>query len=280
MTTRRQALGIMVGGLSTCLSFKEDADVARTGGAGVSQADGLIRPTPLSVRLRSFRDAVGQQGLIAGRWNHSYVPSDWAESALMRDYEWNPANAVLDAEGALNLRLSERPKAVGQVQAGDRSFAADAIWEADIVVGRCMPGLIQAPLWLYEKTSLEEVNIEIVGVKGMTAAIAANVNGKRWVWSSIGYLIAGDLSGWAGRLAIRYKAGAFVKFFIDGDLVAEAEPATSTLNGGGFPRAKLKSYHQLWPALHAGGPGWAGRFAIPTRPSTLKVRTIAFRKAA
>lgn len=44
--------------------------------------------------------------------------------------------------------------------------------------------------------------------------------------------------------------------------------------------AKLKSYHQLWPANYSGGPGWAGKFAIPTEPSTLKVRSILFRKVA
>lgn len=244
-----------------------------------SQTDDLA-PTPMVRRLPTFRSAAGPRGLVVEAWSNPYVPSNWAEDALMGDYVWDPANATFDARGALILRLTERPKAVGQVQAGDRSFATDAIWEADVVIGRCRPGLIQAPLWLYENKTHEEINIEIVGVKGMTAAVAANVGGKRWVWDSGGYLLAGDLSGWSGRLALRYRAGHSIRFYINGRQVAQASPVNATLNGGGFPRARLKSYHQLWPANYPGGPGWAGRFSIPTEPSDLTVQTIGFRKLA
>lgn len=239
-----------------------------------------LDPSPMSASLPTFKDAAGPKGLVPAGWNNPFNPSTWSEPNLMGDYWWRAENATFDAEGALNLRLTETPKAVGQVQAGDTSFATDAIWEADVVIGKCLPGLIQAPLWLYKNDTYEEINIEIVGVKGMTAAVAANVGGKRWVWDTKGYLLTGDLSGWTGRLAIRYRAGQFIRFYINGEQVAEATPANSTMNGGGFPVGRLKSYHQLWPANYAGGPGWAGTFKIPTEGSTLKVKSIGFRKAA
>lgn len=237
-----------------------------------------LSPSPMSATLPTFKDAAGPKGLVPAAWNNPFNPSTWAEPDLMGPYVWKPENATFDVDGALILRLTETPKAAGQVQAGDASFAADAIWEADVVIGKCLPGLIQAPLWLYKNDTYEEINIEVVGVKGMTAAVAANVGGKRWVWDTKGYLLTGDLSGWTGRLAIRYRAGQFIRFYINSEQVAEATPANATMNGGGFPIGQLKSYHQLWPANYSGGPGWAGKFVIPTEGSTLKVKTIAFRK--
>ncbi len=229
-----------------------------------------LSPTPLNVALPTFKSNTDDGDLNPREWE-DFNTTVWGDDKT-RPYVGSTEAVRLDPDGGVTFLLRQNPPINGSLQAGGDLMTGEQFVEADIEVGRALSGLIQAPLWLYNGSTQEEINFEIVGVKGLTAAINAD---RKWVWDSKGYLKAGDLTAWKARLGIYYRPGQFVRFYIDGRLVAEATPANAKLNGGGFPTGKLKSYHGLWPDTRGGShEGWAGPFKQPTEGSDLRVKTL------
>lgn len=179
-------------------------------------------------------------------WTNPWTPSDWTEPKLP-DYVWSHNNVAVEG-GDLVLRLDDRR--TGQVQAHDAAFSESALFEVDTTLPEMVPGLIAAPLWLYNLPTRDEIDFEVVGTKGLTITIYA---GGEAVFSDL--IIPGDLSNARFRLGIEYRAGEQIRFLVDGDEVLAVTPDET--DGGAFPTAPLKPYIELWPTE---AEGWAGRW--------------------
>lgn len=222
----------------------------RPSASGASAARGDLTPTQMSHALPDWRGVV----LRANRWRtQPFNPSYWSEPKL-GGYGWSLANAAI-VDGDLRLRVTE--KASGQVQAWDGAFATRALWEVDVTLPAMAPGLIAAPLWTYNRATLEESDFEVVGVKGLFVTLWTRVDGRHVaVWDNGGApILSGDLSGRRLRLGMAYEAGRSITYFVDGRQVARATPADT--KDGHFPTGPQKAYFDLWVAAGL-DPGWAG----------------------
>lgn len=210
----------------------------------------LLTPTPMNRALPDWRGVV----LRPNRWRtQAFNPSYWSEPKL-GDYGWSLRNASI-VDGELRLRVTE--KASGQIQAWDRGFTTRGLWEADVTLPTMAPGLVAAPLWTYNRATLEESDFEVVGVKGLFVTLWARVGAEHVaVWDNGGApILAGDLSGRRLRLSMAYEGGRSVVYFVDGREVARATPADT--RGGRFPTGPQKAYLDLWAAAGL-DPAWAG----------------------
>ena len=228
-------------------------------------------PTPPNRALPDWRGVT----LRVDRWRtHPFNPSYWSEPKL-GPYGWSPRNALI-SDGCLRLRVSER--ASGQIQAWDRAFAARALWEVDVTLPTMAPGLIAAPLWTYNRTTLEESDFEVVGIKGLFVTLWARVGGRHVaVWDNGGApIIAGDLSGQRLRLAMAYEAGRAAVYFVNGREVARVTPADT--HDGRFPTGPLKAYLDLWVAAGL-DPGWAGVWRPMPEGRSLEMVVHGYRQA-
>ena len=238
---------------------------------GASSASAALIPTPMDRALPDWRGVT----LRVNRWRtHPFNPSYWSEPKL-GPYAWSPRNALV-SDGALKLWVSER--ASGQIQAWDRAFATRALWEVDVTLPAMAPGLIAAPLWTYNRTTLEESDFEVVGVKGLFVTLWVKVGGRHVaVWDNGGApIIPGDLSGRRLRLGMAYEAGRAVVYFVNGREVARVTPADT--RDGRFPTGPHKAYLDLWVAAGL-DPGWAGVWRPMPEERRLEMVVHGYRQA-
>ncbi|QKD00260.1 glycosyl hydrolase family protein [Mesorhizobium loti R88b] len=188
------------------------------------------------------------------KYNNPFVPSQWSEAKL-GGYDWKADNIKI-VDGALQLTVSE--KASAELMSGSNSTSASAKWEVDVTLPTMKPGLIAAPLWIFNKKANEEVDFEIVGTRGLQLTVWADVdNQHKAVW--VKWILLGDLSGKQYRLGLQYEGGKRVTFFIDGIEVAVVTPADTA--GGAFPNKPMQPYFDLWVAAGAiMDPRWAGKW--------------------
>jgi hypothetical protein len=191
-------------------------------------------------------------GIALVLWNYGnpFFPSEWGEAKL-GGYNWKAANAqIIDDE--LHLKVTE--KASGQIQANDASLLGNARWEVDVTLPTMRPGLIAAPLWTYNKNTLDEIDFEVVGLNGLQLTIWTKVNGVHTaVWSK--KVVNGDMSGQRRHLAIEYRPGTIIAFYVDQKSVARVTP--NDTQGGYFPSGTQKPFLDLW-AANGLSPEWAG----------------------
>lgn len=181
--------------------------------------------------------------LQLNNWGNPWAPSNWDEPKLI-GYSWSGSNAFLDGSD-LKIRVTERNS--GQIQQRDAARSSKARWEADVTLADQVPGLIQAPLWTYNKDTRDELDFEWVGSKGLQLNVYAKGVS---VWSK---LIPGDYS--RHHIAIEYEAGKSVIFIMDGVELDRVTPAQT--KGGAFPASPMKAYIEAWPS---GAEGWAGKW--------------------
>ncbi|TPK99782.1 glycosyl hydrolase family protein [Mesorhizobium sp. B2-4-12] len=252
-STRRQFLTLLTA--STAMQWVAGHALAESGTAGSGNVTLDKLPDWSSVRLQLWK------------YSNPFVPSQWSEPKL-GGYDWKAANVKI-VDGSLQLTVSE--KASAQVVSGANSASSSAKWEVDVTLPSMKPGLIAAPLWIFNDKAHEEVDFEIVGTKGMQLTVWANVdNQHKTVWMKL--IQSGDLSGKRYRLAMQYEAGKRVAFFIDGKEVAVVTPADTP--GGAFPNKPMQPYFDLWVAAGAVmDPRWAGKWE-PMAPSERLVMTL------
>ncbi|QKC87205.1 glycosyl hydrolase family protein [Mesorhizobium sp. NZP2234] len=201
------------------------------------------------------------------KYSNPFAPSQWSEPKL-GGYDWKAANVKI-VDGALQLTVSE--KASAEVISGSNSAYASAKWEVDVTLPTMKPGLIAAPLWIFNDKAHEEVDFEIVGTRGLQLTVWANVdNQHKAVW--VKWILVGDLSGKRYRLGLQYEAGKRVVFSIDGKEAAVVTPADTA--GGAFPNKPMQPFFDLWVAAGAiMDPRWAGKWE-PMAPSERLVMTV------
>jgi hypothetical protein len=198
--------------------------------------------------LRNWNGVV----LQANKWKNPFIPSDWRERKL-GDYWWKASNARI-VNNELQLTVSE--KASAQVQSGSSTLSSHARWDVDVTLPKMRPGLIAAPLWTFHNDNKDEIDFEVVGVKGLVVTVWTKVNGAHTaVWSQ--KLLEGDLSGKRLQLAIDYEAGNKITFFVDGKQAAAVTP--NDVKGGHFPAGPQKAFLDLWVAQGV-SEAWAGKW--------------------
>lgn len=248
--------------------------VPANGTKGVAVADPTAPPPlpppppPVDVLLRDFKDIVliapDAAGFDPSMWGKNpYINSTWGEPKLFKRADqaegmWLGRNATIDANGALILHANTQ--GFGQVQAGSDYHASRGVWTVEMSLDFAAEGLVPAPVWLMD--GHYELDIEIVGKKGMYWAMW-----DHWAGYSTGDgmdkpMIPGDLSGFRGELAIRYLAGEEFAFLING--VERIKKTPADFPAGRFPTTPLKVYHDIWAVnsdIYGGGlVDWAGRY--------------------
>ncbi|WP_214472405.1 family 16 glycosylhydrolase [Mesorhizobium sp. dw_380] len=238
--TRRKLLALLAASTAAQTVARQALADSAAAGKGAAALDKL--PDWSEVKLQLWK------------YSNPFVPSQWSEPKL-GGYDWKAANVKI-VDGALQLTVSE--KASAEVMSGANSASTSAKWEVDVTLPKMRPGLIAAPLWVFNDKAHEEIDFEFVGTRGLQLTVWANVDNKhKAVW--VKWALLGDLSGKHYRLGIQYEGGKRVTFSIDGKDVAVVTPADTA--GGAFPNKPMQPYFDLWVA---GGaimdPRWAGKW--------------------
>ena len=196
--------------------------------------------------------------IVASNWTNAWASADWSEAKLGA-YPWSAANARLVGKD-LVIRVTEKNS--GEVQQNGAAASLSSRWEVDATAAPMTPGLIQAPLWLYNKDTRDEIDFEYVGDRGLHLTIY-----KRGVavWSKT---IQGDFT--REHLALEYRAGRSVVFFANG-----TELATVTPDMAALPDSPMKAYIEMWVTT---AENWAGRW--PGAGNGLEMRIHGFRQTA
>jgi len=194
-------------------------------------------------------------------WTNAWGPSEWDEPKLS-GYPWSSANAQLIGDD-LSIKVTEKKSA--QVQQNDAGLSTSARWDVDVTLAPQTPGLIQAPLWLYNKDTKDEIDFEYAGDKGLQLNVYAKGIS---VW---GKVIKGDFK--REELAVEYRAGKSIIFLANG---AELDRVTPEMTkGNAFPASPMKALMEMWVS---GAVGWAG--AWKGAGTGLEMRIHGFKQTA
>lgn len=209
------------------------------GGAaqGRQQSGGGLPPLDYDAYLWNF-DA----RWFASEWNNAFSQIPWRYDHVFR--RGSDLVFRLDSSGS------------GQVKPGNatRRYTA-GLWEADVTVPPFRSGIVQAPLWLYNDQTKDEIDFEFGGEKGLFITMHVHTGGYR----KHGAHIPGVQPG-RHRFGIKMdQARGYVEMYVDGRMVHRMDRATSP----GFVSSPMGPIFELW-AVHpdqAGFVSWVGPFA-------------------
>lgn len=201
------------------------------------------------------------QGLWhASEWDHAFSDVPWRFNRITQEASGDTI-FKLDAMGAPEL------------QAINQTAHKKGLWEVDVTLPNEASGLAIAPLWLYDKSSKDEIDFEFVGTKGLQVNIHSYSTGKH-VQAPV--MLAGT-SGWSGRrvlFGIRTDIDAGrIDLLINGEVV---HTYYRSVNPEAFPKTALKPVISMWPAKSGLGwaEAWLGKWA--GEPTTMVVHGYRF----
>lgn len=184
-------------------------------------------------------------------WGARFAASNWPAPFSQIPFQYDHVTVL--SNGYVQLTLE--PFGSAEIQARDGTPAATAgTWEVDVDLPRAKEGVIQAPLWLYDKTTNtgDEIDFEIVGTKGLQ--INVHAGGRQDP-----VLFPGN---WSGRHRFGFRmsqSAGYVEMYADGRLLHRYDRTTSPL----MVSHALKPMMSLWAVDpgNAGMASWAGIFS-------------------
>lgn len=180
---------------------------------------------------------------FASEWNHAFSELPWRY------------DHVTKRAGSMVLRLDQSGSA--QIKTGNGTKAqTTGLWEAEVTPARFRPGVIQAPLWLYNQETKDEIDFEFAGENGLYLTMHTYSGGyRRQV-----VRVAGVQAGVRHRFGIRMdQAAGYVDMIVDGRVVHRFNKAGAP----GFVSSPMNPIFELW-SVHPNKTDfveWAGRFA-------------------
>lgn len=195
------------------------------------------------------------------QWEAPFFPLAWGPEPQMAPAVWKAENLRLGPGGELIISVTDA--AAGGLKAGNKSKYLKALFEADVTFGPEVPGLVQAPLWLYNDDTADEIDFELVGAAGgLQIATHSGTQfdqskDKNGVALPATVLPAGQ-AGKRMKLGIEYHAGDKAVLYIDGKEVARR--TASQYAPGVFPKSPLGAIFNSWPT-NASDPNltnWTG----------------------
>ncbi|WP_425228662.1 family 16 glycosylhydrolase [Sphingomonas sp.] len=182
----------------------------------------------------------------ASEWDNGMGPIPWRYNHIAQP-SGGDTFFTLDANGAPQLQAM-----------GGTPVYTRGLWETEVTLPQLRPGLIVAPLWLWDDASRDEVDFEFAGRNGLDVTLHAALNGQ--MQQSTVRLFAGrDMSGERHRFGIKIDDGAgTVDMFLDGALVQRWTRSAMSF----FVSHPLKPMIEMWPAdpNNGGFVSWAGRW--------------------
>jgi len=110
-------------------------------------------------------------------WNYDAA---WHASQWDNDFSripWRSDHVTFAANGDVMMRLDR--SGAPQIKSERRIAMADkGIWEVEVTLPEMRPGLVVAPLWLYNEGLREEIDFEFVGTKGLDLSLHAYPDGE------------------------------------------------------------------------------------------------------
>lgn len=191
-----------------------------------------------------------------------YDASLWNFDARWFASEWNNAfsdipwryDHVIRRGGDLLLRLDRSGSA--QIKPGNATPRHTAgLWEADVTIAPFRSGVVQAPLWLYNDGTKDEIDFEFGGERGLFITMHTYTGGYRKHGVQIGGVRPGR-----HRFGIKMdQAAGYVEMIVDGRVVHRWDRATSP----SFVSSPLGPIFELWAVRNDKEDfvGWLGPFA-------------------
>lgn len=184
-------------------------------------------------------------------WNAMWHASEWANGDSTIPWKYGrvrqgfggDTHFILNADGAPELKA----------QRGHPEWS-NGMYEVDVTIPEMRPGLIAAPIWLYNDTTKESIAVQIVGKRHMQFTIHGISEG---VAKSEEYRLAGDYSGRRMRIAIRRHTDlGLIDIFIDGELAHSFNEESPAL-----PRSAMRPIISLYAGdKHGWSKNWAGEW--------------------
>jgi len=212
---------------------------------------------PIGGPLQTFTGQFGE----GSRWHKQ----DHTTNQLPPGWFFKPSACVVDASGNLVITVDPATKTCGMADELNQFQSPLGTWEIEATLPAMRPGLVSAPLWLYDFGTKDEIDFELVGTHGMVCTVHEPGSGAD-IWNRT---IPGDFSG-KHRFAIQYESGKVAVFWIDGVEVARCTPADLPA-GRMFPTKQLRAFTQCNPA------NWAGAWIDPA--SSIKMVVHGWRHA-
>jgi hypothetical protein len=194
-------------------------------------------------------------GMRLFNYNGSWHASEWANGASKIPWHFNhvrqtgsEVTLLLDAKGAPQL----------QAVSGTPAQTA-GLWESDVTLPQMREGVVVAPLWIYDRTTKDEVDFEFAGRSGLTVSMHAWPGGNH-ITKTIPVLAGTDFSNRRACFGIKVdKAAGKVDMLVDGKVIYTWDKSQQNF----FVSQPMRPFIEMWAAdpANAGLSEWTGKFA-------------------
>ncbi|WP_375402382.1 family 16 glycosylhydrolase [uncultured Sphingomonas sp.] len=179
---------------------------------------------------------------FTSEWNNSFSQLPWRYDHVTR------------RGGDLVLRLDSSGSAQIMTGSGTKPHNA-GLWEADVTLAPYRSGVVQAPLWLYNGSTKDEIDFEFAGENGLFITMHTYTGG----YKRHGVRLQNVQTGVRHRFGIKMdQAAGYVEMYVDGKMVHRFDKKTSP----GFVSSPMNPIFELW-AVHPNRQDfveWVGRF--------------------
>lgn len=195
--------------------------------------------------LRGMRKWYYQGTWHASEWANTGSTIPWRYDHVIAGHQ--PVELLLDGQGAAELQAVEGTPAV-----------ESGLWEADVTLPTLRDGVVVAPLWLYNRTSKDEIDFEFAGRGGLDLSLHQWPGGQHKT-RTVRTFAGQDFSNRRMCLGIKVdKPGNRIDMIVNGTVIYTWRRGTESF----FVNDPLRPYLELWAANpdNSGLSQWAGRF--------------------
>lgn len=198
----------------------------------------------------------------ASEWDNGNSTIPWKYGRVRQGFSGD-THFVLNASGAPELKAQKGHPAL-----------RNGMYEVDVTIPAMRPGLVAAPIWLFNEKTQESIAIEVVGQRHLQMTLHGNDAGAR---KSEDFRMPGDFSGRRMRLAIRRHVDlGLIDMFVDGELVH-----TFNEDSSAFPGSAMRPIISLYAGdKHRWSRSWAGTWTPMTGGDRVSMTVHGYRYTA
>jgi hypothetical protein len=184
------------------------------------------------------------------RWHASQWDNSGSQIPWRYDHVRQVGKVValrLDASGAPQLQAVE-----------GTPWETEGLWESDVTMPSLREGVVVAPLWLYNRTTKDEVDFEFVGRRGLDVSLHTWPGGKH-LTKTVRLFAGRDFSGQRLCLGIKVNQGSGkIDMLLDGAPVYTWDRSKMDF----FVSQPLRPFIEMWAAnpSNEGLSMWTGTF--------------------
>ena len=234
-----------------------------------SMSGRAVQPRTFSVSQKGALDPLDLSDMRLWNWQGKWHASHWQHA--FSDVPWRFGNVRKKANSDVVFYLDRNgaPELQGVNQAAQRK----GLWETEVTLPKVAPGLVVAPLWVYNQQTKDEIDFEFAGRKGLQVTIHSFNSGAH----RQSHITVPGTTDWSGR-RVRFGIhadidGGWIKMLVNGETVHTFTRANSP---EAFPASGLKPFISMWPAKSglAWAESWVGQWE--GQPTTMVVHGYRF----